>query len=142
MYVVSVLHHLALPLITLCILSLAGNTLLMRNSMLEVMGEDFITTARAKGCSEATVLYKHAARNATLPVVTSFALSMGGVIGGGVLTETVFSWPGMGRELITATLMQDYPVVFALFYIMALMTIFANVVADLLYAYLDPRVRL
>ena len=142
MYIVSVLHHLMLPLITLCILSLAGNTLLMRNSMLEVMGEDYITTARAKGCSERVVLYKHAARNATLPVVTSFALAMGGVIGGGVLTETVFSWPGMGRELVTATLMQDYPLVFALFYIMALMTITANVVADLLYAYLDPRIRI
>ncbi len=141
-YVIDVAHHLVLPLISLCILSLAGNTLLMRNSMLEVMGEDYITTAKAKGVSEGKVLYKHAARNATLPIVTSFALSMGHVIGGGVLTETVFSWPGMGRELVTATIQQDFPVVFALFYIMALMTITANVVADLLYAYLDPRVRL
>ena len=110
--------------------------------MLEVMGEDYINTARAKGCSEGRVLYAHAARNATLPVVTSFAMAMGGIIGGGVLTETVFSWPGMGRELVEATVRQDFPVVFAMFYIMALMTISANVVADLLYAYLDPRVRL
>ena len=110
--------------------------------MLEVMGEDFITTARAKGLKQRTVIYKHAARNAMLPVVTSLALSLGGIISGGVLTETIFSWPGMGTLLVTATLQHNYPVVQGAFYIMALMTILGNMAADMLYAYLDPRVQL
>lgn len=138
----DILWHMALPLISLKILSVAGGALLMRNSMLEVLGEDYITTAKAKGLSERQVMFKHAARNATLPMVTSMALALGGIISGGVLTETIFSWPGMGLELISATIRQDFPVVFALFYIMALMTIIANFAADMLYAYLDPRVRL
>lgn len=110
--------------------------------MLEVLGEDYITTAKAKGLKERTVMYKHAARNALLPVVTALAISIGGVISGGVLTETIFTWPGMGYYLVTATLQQDYPAVQGAFYLLAIMTILANMVADMLYAYLDPRVRL
>lgn len=141
-YVADVLHHMALPLITMMIAGLAGGMLLMRNSMLEVVGEDYIVTARAKGLTERKVMYKHAARNAMLPVVTSIAMGVGGAISGGVLTETIFNWPGVGRYLVTSTLTQDFPVVQATFFILALITITSNVVADILYAYLDPRVRI
>ena len=140
--VADVLWHMALPLGNLVILGLAGHVLLMRNSMLEVMGEDYILTAKAKGLRERTVMYKHAARNALLPVVTALAISIGGGISGGVLTETIFSWPGMGFFLVQRTLQQDYPSVQAAFFILAVITILANTVADVLYAYLDPRVRL
>ncbi len=140
--VVDVLWHMTLPLLTLVIVSLAGYALLMRNSLLEVLGEDFITVARAKGLRERTVMYKHAARNALLPVTTVVAITMATVISGGVLTETIFSWPGMGFYLISRTLSQDFPAVQAAFFILALLTILGNVVADIAYAYLDPRVRL
>ena len=138
----NILWHLTLPLVTLTVLSLAGNILLMRNSMLEVMGDDFIVTAKAKGLSERTVMYKHAARNATLPVVTAMALSIGAIISGGVLTETIFSWPGMGKLLVDSTIQQNFPVVQGTFFILAILTILGNILADLLYAYLDPRVQL
>jgi len=138
----DILWHMTLPLANLVILGLAGHVLLMRNSMLEVMGEDYILTAKAKGLSERKVMYRHAARNALLPVVTALAISIGGVISGGVLTETIFSWPGMGYFLVTSTLQQDYPSVQAAFFILAVLTILANTVADVLYAFLDPRVRL
>jgi len=138
----DILWHMTLPLANLVILGLAGHVLLMRNSMLEVMGEDYILTAKAKGLSERKVMYRHAARNALLPVVTALAISIGGVISGGVLTETIFSWPGMGYFLVTSTLQQDYPSVQAAFFILAVLTILANTVADVLYAWLDPRVRL
>ena len=141
-YAKDVLWHLVLPLSNLIILGLAGSILLMRNSMLEVLGEDYIMTARAKGLSERSIMYRHAARNAMLPVVTSIALSVGGVISGGVLTETIFTWPGMGYYLVTSTLSQDFPAVQGAFYLLALITIFSNMVADVMYAFLDPRVRL
>ena len=141
-YIKDMLWHLILPLTTLTILGLAGDILLMRTSMLEVLGEDFVTTARAKGLKERTIMYKHAARNAMLPVVTSLAMAISGVISGGVLTETIFSWPGMGSLLIRATLTTDFPVVQGAFYILAILTIVGNMAADILYAYLDPRVQL
>jgi ABC-type dipeptide/oligopeptide/nickel transport system permease component len=141
-YIKDMLWHLILPLTTLTILGLAGDILLMRTSMLEVLGEDFVTTARAKGLKERTIMYKHAARNAMLPVVTSLAMAISGVISGGVLTETIFSWPGMGSLLIRATLTTDFPVVQGAFFILAILTIVGNMAADILYAYLDPRVQL
>jgi peptide/nickel transport system permease protein len=134
--------HMILPLITLMMVGLAFTILLMRNSMLEVLGEDYITTAKAKGLSERKVMYKHAARNAMLPVVTVIAISVGGVVSGGVLTETIFSWPGMGFYLVQSTLQQDYPAVQGVFFLLAVLTILANVAADVLYAFMDPRVRL
>lgn len=140
--IADITSHLVLPLVTLMIVGLAFTVLLMRNSMLEVLGEDYITTAKAKGLSERKVMYKHAARNAMLPVVTVIAISVGGVVSGGVLTETIFSWPGMGFFLVQSTLQQDYPAVQGVFFLLALMTIIANVIADILYAFLDPRVRL
>lgn len=141
-YVLNVMKHMALPLLNLVILGLAGHVLLMRNSMLEVMGEDYITTAKAKGLSERRIMYRHAARNAMLPVVTAFALSISGTISGGVLTETIFSWPGMGAFLVSSTIQQDFPSVQGAFFLLAVLTIMANLIADILYAYLDPRVRL
>ncbi len=139
---ISVLHHLTMPLITLVILGLAGTILLMRSAMLEVIGEDFTTTAKAKGLKERQVVFRHVARNAMLPVVTSMAMSIGGIISGGVLTETIFSWYGMGTLLIEGTMSKDFPVVQGAFYIMALLTIVGNMGADILYAWLDPRVQL
>jgi peptide/nickel transport system permease protein len=141
-YVIDVLWHLVLPLVTLTMLHLAGTILLMRSSMLEVIGEDFITTAKAKGIKERRVVYRHAARNALLPVVTAMAMSIGAIISGGVLTETIFSWHGMGTLLVSATLQHDFPVVQGAFYILALITVLGNMGADILYAYLDPRVQL
>ncbi len=138
----DVASHMFLPLLTLMIVGLAFTILLMRNAMLEVLGEDYILTAKAKGLSERKVMYKHAARNAMLPVVTIIAISVGSVVSGGVLTETIFSWPGMGYFLVQSTLQQDYPSVQGVFFLLALLTIVANVVADMLYAFLDPRVRL
>lgn len=138
----DILKHMVLPLFTLVIVNVAFYILLMRNSLLEVLGEDFITVAKAKGLKDRKVMYKHAARNAMLPVTTVVAIAMATVISGGVLTETVFSWPGMGYYFITRTLTQDYPAVQAAFFILALLTIVGNVVADVAYAYLDPRVRL
>ncbi|MEW5936769.1 MAG: ABC transporter permease subunit [Candidatus Thermoplasmatota archaeon] len=141
-YVGDLLWHLILPLMTLSILHLAGTILVMRTSMLEVMGEDYITTARAKGLRERTVVFRHAARNALLPVVTNLAMSISGVISGGVLTETIFSWPGMGTLLVYGVLQHDYPVVQGAFAILAFLTILGNAIADILYAWLDPRVQL
>ena len=138
----DILWHMALPLVNLVILNFAGFVLLMRNSLLEVLGEDFVTVARAKGLRERTVMYKHAARNAMLPVTTVVAIAMATVISGGVLTETIFSWPGMGFYFVQRALSQDFPAVQAAFFILALLTIAGNVVADVAYAYLDPRVRL
>ncbi len=138
----DILWHLAMPLVTLMILGLAGNILLMRSAMLEVIGEDFTVTAKAKGLKERTVIYKHVARNAMLPVVTAMAMSIGGIISGGVLTETIFSWYGMGTLLIEGTLTKDFPVVQGAFYVLALITILGNMMADMLYAWLDPRVQL
>ena len=141
-WVGDVLWHMALPLANLVILNFAGYVLLMRNSLLEVLGEDFVTVARAKGLKERTVMYKHAARNAMLPVTTVTAIAMATVISGGVLTETIFSWPGMGFYFVARTLSQDFPAVQGAFFILALLTVLGNVVADVAYAYLDPRVRL
>lgn len=134
------LWHLILPAIVAGVFTLATPLLMMRNTMLEVMGEDFIEMAHAKGLKERTILYKHAARNALLPVVTAGALFIGSAIGGQVLIEYVFSWPGLGREMVLAAQRHDYPLAQASFIIMAAMIMIMNLVADLLYAYLDPRI--
>ena len=139
---IDVAWHMVLPLVTLMLLNLAGGILLMRNAMLEILGEDYIVTARAKGIGERRVMLHHAARNAMLPVVTSVALSTAGVVSGGILTETVFSWPGMGLYLVQRTISYDYPAIQGAFYILALITIISNWAADVLYAWLDPRIRL
>ncbi|MDQ7843129.1 MAG: ABC transporter permease [Armatimonadota bacterium] len=134
------LHHLALPALTLALYLQGLPTLLMRNAMLEVMDEDFITFCRMRGLPERTILLRHAARNALLPVVTAFALGIGYSIGGNVIIETVFSWPGLGRTLVRAVAAKDYPVAQAAFLMIAAVMIAMNFAADLLYGLLDPRV--
>ncbi len=141
-YVADMLWHMALPLLCLILIEFGGFTLLMRSSLLEVLTEDYITTARAKGLPERMVLYKHAFRNAVLPIVTAAALSFGYVVGGATLTETVFSWSGVGRLIYEAVMQRDYPVLQGVFFILAISVVLANFIADILYAVLDPRVRL
>lgn len=135
------LWHLTLPALTLTISGFGGWLLLMRNSLIDVLTEDYIVTARAKGLDEKTVLFRHAVRNAMLPVVTSITLSLATLWSGAVLTETVFNWYGMGRLIVEALLAHNWPVADAVFYLMAISVVLANIIADILYAILDPRVR-
>ncbi len=139
--VLDVIHHMLLPLATLFIIHLGSYLLLMRSSMLSVLREDYIITARAKGLSEKVIRNKHAAKNAALPVITSVGLSLAFSINGGALTEQIFTWPGIGRELIFAVSNNDYPLAQACFLLIAAVVLIANLVVDLLYAYMDPRIR-
>ncbi len=134
------LHHLALPALTLAVYLQGLPLLLMRSTMLEVMGDEFVTMARMKGLSEWTIVIRHAARNALLPVATAFALGIGGSVGGNVVIETVFSWPGLGRTLVTAVQGADYPLAQGAFLVIAAVLVLMNLVADLVYSTLDPRV--
>jgi peptide/nickel transport system permease protein len=136
------LHHLALPTITITLLYVATPMLVMRDSMLEVLGSDFVEFARAKGLSPARVLFRHAARNSLLAVVTVSSLIVGFAIGGQVVIETVFSWPGMGKAMVDAALQHDYPVAQAAFFLLAAIVIGLNFLTDLSYSLLDPRIRL
>lgn len=132
--------HMTLPVLTLAIYAQGLPLLLMRSNMLDVMKEDFVTMARIKGLSSFSVVIRHAARNALLPVMTSFAIAVGYQIQGNVVVETVFSWPGLGRELVRAVSASDYPLAQGAFLMIAVVVIVMNLVADLLYAVLDPRV--
>jgi peptide/nickel transport system permease protein len=134
------LHHLALPAITLALYLQGLPLLLMRSTMLEVMHEDFVTMARMKGLSEGRIVLAHAARNALLPVLTAFTLSLGQLIGGNVVVEIVFSWPGLGRLLVGAVQSSDYPLAQGAFFLVAFALITMNFCADVLYAVLDPRI--
>ncbi len=134
------LEHLALPMITLALFLQGLPLLLMRSNMLEVMHEEFVTMARMKGLSEWRIVIGHAARNALLPVVTAFALGVGLSMGGNVVIETVFSWPGIGRMLVQAVSVHDYPLAQGAFLMIAAVLAIMNFVADLLYMTLDPRV--
>lgn len=136
------LHHLVLPTITVSLYYLATPMLIMRDSMLEVMGSDFIELAKAKGLAPHVVMIKHAARNALLTVVTVSSLMIGFAIGGQVLVESVFSWPGMGQLMVEAASSHDYPVAQATFLVLAALVIFLNLVSDISYCYLDPRIKL
>lgn len=133
--------HLALPVFTSAITGLAGISLFARNGMLDVLHQDFITTARAKGLSENRVIYGHALRNALLPLVTIFGLSIPGLIGGSVIAESIFAIPGMGKLFIDAVNMRDFPVIMGILTIGAFLTLIGNLVADITYAWADPRVR-
>ena len=134
------LRHLVLPALTLAIYLQGLPVLLMRSNMLEVMNEEFVTMARMKGLPERTVMLDHAARNALLPLVTAFALGFGASVGGNVVIETVFSWPGLGRMLVDAVQSSDYPLAQGAFLLIAAVLVFMNFAADLLYGLLDPRV--
>lgn len=138
---VDFLHHLALPLFTGVIFYMATPTLLMRSSMINVLNSDFIELKKAEGIPEYVILYKHAARNSILPVSTVVAIVIGLSIGGSLVIETVFNWPGMGREMVQSITYNDYNVAQAVFFLMGSVVIFMNIVADIAYVYLDPRVR-
>jgi peptide/nickel transport system permease protein len=135
------LHHLFLPALTLTIFQYGNFLLLTRATMLETLTEDYVVTARAKGLKERTVLFRHALKNASLPIITSAALSFGTIISGAIITETVFNWPGIGLLTWKSIVTYDYPVLHVLFYIMALCVILANFIADLLYGVVDPRIK-
>ncbi len=139
--VIDVAYHLFLPLTVFTLWVFTGSMLLMKNSMLETLREDYITTARAKGLPDSKVRDHHAARNAMLPVVTALALNMAFSFNGGVLTETTFSWPGLGSCLVEASLNYDYPLAQGSFILLAGVVLLAVLVADILYAYLDPRIK-
>ena len=139
-YWLDVAHHLALPCATLIIVTISETFLMMRYSMLAVLGEEYITVARAKGLAERWVLFRHALRNALLPVATVFMLRLGEAFAGATVIETVFSYPGLGRLMYDAVLARDYPVLQGAFLLVTLAIVFANLVADLLYPLLDPRV--
>jgi len=138
----DVLHHLALPAITLATRYLALNVRLMRTSLVEVGAMDYLTTARAKGLAERVVIWKHAVRNALLPVVTIMGLNVGHLVGGAVLTETVFAWPGLGRLIFDSILHRDYPVLLGGLLVISVCVVIGNLLADLAYAVIDPRIRL
>ncbi len=137
----DVLYHLFLPLTVFTVWVFTGSMLLMKNSMLETLREDYIVTARAKGLPEKKIRDHHAARNAMLPVVTALSLAMAFSFNGGVLTETTFSWPGLGSTLVEASLNYDYPLAQGAFIMLAGVVLLAVLIADLLYAYLDPRIK-
>jgi glutathione transport system permease protein len=133
--------HAVLPAITLASSSIGSLARLTRSSMLEVLGEDYVRTARAKGLAQRAIVYKHALRNAALPLVTILGLQFGFLLGGAVVTETVFSWPGMGRMMIQAILRKDFPIVQGAVLVFALSFVVINLLVDLVYALINPRVR-
>jgi peptide/nickel transport system permease protein len=134
--------HLVLPWLTLALVSAATYTRLTRASMLDVLGEDYVRTARAKGVRESRVVLRHALRAALTPVVTQFGIDVGSLLGGVVVTETVFSLPGLGKTAIDAINQQDLPVIIGIVLFASAAVVVANIVVDIVYAVLDPRVRL
>jgi ABC-type dipeptide/oligopeptide/nickel transport system permease component len=139
--VADILHHLVLPVITLALFNLALIARLTRATMLEVLSQEYVLFARAKGLSEETVLFRHALKNALLPVITIVGLNVRTLIAGAVLTETVFAWPGLGRLTFDAIFARDYPVLMGMFIVVGIAVVLANLLTDLAYAYVDPRIR-
>lgn len=137
---ISSLRYLILPSVALSTIPMATIARVTRSSMLEVLRQDFIRTERAKGLSERMVIYKHALRNAMIPVITVIGLNFGLLLAGAILTETVFSWPGIGRYVVNAVNMRDYPVVQGCVLFFALMFVIVNLITDLVYVYIDPRI--
>lgn len=140
-HMMDVAHHLALPALALGITGVAGLMRYVRSSMLEVLRQDYIRTARAKGMAEKVVVYKHALRNAMIPVVTIIGLDLPAVVGGAIITESIFIWPGIGRLTYSALLERDYPVLMALNLMFAALTMLGSLLADIGYALVDPRIR-
>jgi len=135
-------RYLILPMLTLAAPGLARLTRLVRSGMLEIMGQDYVRTARAKGLHDTGVIFGHALKNAAIPLVTVIGLDMGALLGGAIVTEQIFAWPGVGLEVITAINGRDFPVVQAAVFVVATSFVLINLVVDLLYTWLDPRVRL
>ncbi len=136
------IQNLVLPAITLGMFTMARTARMMRSSMLEVLGQEYMKTAKAKGLNPLTVVLKHALKNAAIPVVTIIGMELGTLLGGAVITETIFAWPGVGRLAVQAIYNRDYPVVQAAVFLLAAIFVLVNLVVDLLYTYLDPRVKL
>lgn len=141
-YILDELWHMVLPTAVLTFATLAPIVLLVRSSMLEVLRQDYILAARASGLSERTVIYKHALRNTLIPIVTYIGLYFGGMLAGAPVTETVFNWPGVGRLFVEATTKLDFPVIMGITVFITLMTLIANLITDITYGYIDPRIRL
>tara|TARA_B100000965_G_scaffold59970_1_gene46008 strand:- start:2327 stop:3499 length:1173 start_codon:yes stop_codon:yes gene_type:complete len=141
-YAMDIAYHMILPVFTVTVVAFAGTALLTRTTMMEVMKDDFILTARAKGLSQRRIRDRHAARNALLPVVTSFIFTIVTIIDGSVLTETIFSWPGMGQLILQSVLEEDIPVAMASFSFIGVFALIAHFIADISYAYIDPRIRI
>ena len=141
-YAMDIAYHMILPVFTVTVVAFAGTALLTRTTMMEVMKDDFILTARAKGLSQKRIRDRHAARNALLPVVTSFIFTIVTIIDGSVLTETIFSWPGMGQLILQSVLEEDIPVAMASFSFIGVFALIAHFIADISYAYIDPRIRI
>ncbi|MEH7302930.1 ABC transporter permease [Neobacillus drentensis] len=139
--IVDVAHHLFLPALSLSLVLLGQYVLIMRNSLIDELTEDYVQTAKAKGFSEKYIVRKHAVPNAMLPMVTVISINLGFMIAGAIEIETVFSWPGIGRLMYEALLNRDYPLLQGIFLIISTCVIFANLIADVLYGYLDPRVK-
>ena len=139
--VIDVAKHLVLPVITMSILLIGEYALTMRNTLIDVLSEDYITTARAKGFREKTVLKKHALPNAMLPMITIIAINLGLVVAGAVQIETIFSWPGLGNLMYEALAARDYPLLQGIFLLVTVCVIIANLLTDLIYDRIDPRVR-
>ena len=140
-FVHGYLLHATLPLITLVVFQYGGYMLLTRAVMLEALTEDYVITARAKGVPERTVLFRHALKNASLPLITNIALGFAGIFSGAVITETIFTYPGVGRWIYEAAVTRDYNVLMPVFYVIALAVIIANFIADLVYGIIDPRIK-
>ena len=135
------LPHLILPAVTLGLFTTARMMRLTRSGMLEVLGQDYIRTARAKGVNESPVIWKHALRNAAVPIVTIAGIELGALLGGSVITETIFAWPGVGRLSVQAIYNRDYPVVQAAVFLLSTTFVVVNLLVDVAYTYLDPRIR-
>jgi peptide/nickel transport system permease protein len=140
--VVDIAHHLVLPAVTLSLFYLALYTRLMRASMLEQSGMDYVTTARAKGLTERRIVYHHVVRNALLPVVTMAGVQVSSLIGGSVIVETVFSWPGLGQLAFESLFARDLNLLLGIFFLSAVLVLAVNLVVDILYTLLDPRIEL
>jgi peptide/nickel transport system permease protein len=139
--IIDVLRHLILPVITLVVVNVAGDSRFVRASMLETLGQDYVRTAKAKGLSQRKVVFRHALRNALLPVVTNIGLEIPFLFSGAIVTESIFSWPGEGRLFITAIGNFDYPILMGILLITSVLVVVANLVADILYAVVDPRIK-
>lgn len=139
--ILDVLHHLVLPAFTLAFVYVAQYSRLARASMMEALSADYIRTARAKGLSETVVLYKHALRNAVLPVVTMLGLQFGNVLAGAILVETVFNWPGLGRLAFDSVLRRDYPTMLGILLFASMLVVIMNQLTDLAYRIIDPRIK-
>jgi len=141
-YIKDVAQHMILPVLVLTMLGVGGLTRYFRTNMLEVIKQDFVRTARAKGLKERAVIYKHALRNALLPAITLFSFELPALFGGAIITEQIFNWPGIGAIYMQAFSVRDYPLLMGFTMFIALLTIISNLLADLLYGVADPRVRL